>query len=77
MAESVVGDVIAVFKYIPKGTSKCNIVKLKERVLISDMFVKNMAFLTLLNLSDFGGVFWEKQSLSYQIFFQMKISVFH
>ena len=30
MAESVVGDVIAVFKYIPKGTSKCNIVKLKK-----------------------------------------------
>ena len=32
MAESVVGDVIGVFKYIPKGTSKCNIVKLKEEI---------------------------------------------
>ena len=30
MAKCVVGDVIAVFKYIPKGTSKCNIVKLKK-----------------------------------------------
>ena len=38
MAESVMGDVIAVFKHIPKGTSKGNIVKLKKRVLISDMF---------------------------------------
>ena len=45
MAESVVGDVIAVFKYITKGTSKCNIVKLKKRVLISDMFVRNMELL--------------------------------
>ena len=45
MAESVLGDVIAVFKYIPKGTSKCNIVKLKKKVLISDMLVRNMAFL--------------------------------
>ena len=31
MAESVVCDVIAVFKYITKGTSKCNVVKLKKR----------------------------------------------
>ena len=31
MAENVLGDVIAVFKYIPKGTSKCNIVKLKKK----------------------------------------------
>ena len=46
MAESVVGDVIAVFKHIPKGTSKCNIVKLKKRQsFISEMFVRNMAFL--------------------------------
>ena len=45
MAEGVLGDVIAVFKYIPKGTSKCNIVKLKKRVLISDMFVRNMELL--------------------------------
>ena len=31
MAESVLGDVIGVFKYITKRTSKCNIVKLKNK----------------------------------------------
>ena len=31
MAKYVVGDVIAIFKYIPEGASKCNIVKLKKK----------------------------------------------